>query len=358
MALNLIPSTADKPKRILVIKLRHHGDMLLVTPVINALKQQDANALVDILLYEETREMLTANQQIHQIYGIDRQWKKRGTRYKLAQEAQLIRTLSQQKYDIVLNLADQWRSAIITRLTGAKIRIGFDFPKRQHFLWRRCHSTLVPVNNHARLHVVEQNLSILAPLGLHQPPAVVTMAYHPEDWEKARDRLPEAMRNDYIVIQPTSRWFFKCWREDRISAVINALSAAGHNIVLTSGPDAREKAMVDTIYAQCHSARVVSCAGLLTLRQLAALIDHARLFLGVDSVPMHMAAALKTPLVALFGPSKLTFWRPWEAQGKVIWAGDYGELPDPDTIDTNTQIRYLDLIPTEKVISEMEKLLS
>jgi hypothetical protein len=70
--------------------------------------------------------------------------------------------------------------------------------------------------------------------------------------------------------------------------------------------------------------RAALLAGQLTLRQLAAVIDHARLFIGVDSVPMHMAAALGTPLVALFGPSKLTFWRPWQAKGEVIWAGDFG----------------------------------
>ena len=84
---------------------------------------------------------------------------------------------------------------------------------------------------------------------------------------------------------------------------------------------------------------------------MAALIDHAKLFIGVDSVPMHMAAALHTPCVALFGPSKLTFWRPWQATGAVIWAGDFGELPDPDAIDTGTDERYLDLIPTDAVIA-------
>ena len=83
--------------------------------------------------------------------------------------------------------------------------------------------------------------------------------------------------------------------------MINALSAEGYAVVLTSGPDAREKKMVDTIIAGCPQVRLHSLAGQLTLRQLAAVIDHARLFIGVDSVPMHMAAALGTPLVALFG---------------------------------------------------------
>jgi heptosyltransferase-3 len=115
--------------------------------------------------------------------------------------------------------------------------------------------------------------------------------------------------------------------------------------------------MIDTIMAGCPNARLHSLAGQLTLRQLASVIDHARLFIGVDSVPMHMAAALGTPLVALFGPSS-SFWRPWQAKGEVIWAGDFGAIPDPDDIDTNTDERYLDLIPTDAVIAAAKKVLA
>ena len=102
---------------------------------------------------------------------------------------------------------------------------------------------------------------------------------------------------------------------------------------------------------------VVSLAGQLTLRQLASLIDHAILFIGVDSVPMHMAAALQTPCVALFGPSKLTFWSPWQVNGEVIWAGNYGPLPNPDAIDTKTTERYLDAIPVDAVVSAARRYL-
>ncbi|WP_309598968.1 glycosyltransferase family 9 protein, partial [Klebsiella pneumoniae] len=81
------------------------------------------------------------------------------------------------------------------------------------------------------------------------------------------------------------------------------LADEGHQIVLSSGPDPREKAMIESILAPCQQAvaggKIVSVAGELTLPQLAALIDRAKLFIGVDSVPMHMAAALQTPVVAL-----------------------------------------------------------
>ncbi len=242
------------PARILVIKLRHHGDMLLITPLIHALKQQYPAAIVDVLLYEETRDMLAANPDIHQIYGLDRRWKKQGKKHQLKMQWQLIQTLRQQRYDMVLNLADQWPSAIISKLTGAATRIGFDFPKRRHPFWRYCHTALAATQQHNQLHTVQQNLSILAPLGIQLNDAPARMGYSEADWATSRALLPEDFRDNYIVIQPTSRWFFKCWREDRMSALINALSAEGYAVVLTSGPDDREKQMVETIIAGCPGA--------------------------------------------------------------------------------------------------------
>jgi len=351
-----IPSLLQKkPARILVIKLRHHGDMLLTTPVISALKQFSPEAEIDVLLYEETRDMLAANPEIAQIYGIDRNWKKQGKWHQLREEWRLLRTLRHRHYDVVINLADQWRSAIITALTRAPTRIGFDFPKRQHPLWRRCHTRLVSTDGHASQHTVEQNLSALAPLGIEVNDIPATMSYTPQDWQACQRLLPAGAEHNYVVIQPTSRWFFKCWREENISQVVQQLSQMGKQVMLTSGPDKKELEMIETILSGCPGANVTSLAGKLTLRQLAALIDNAQLFIGVDSVPMHMAAALKTPLIALFGPSKLTFWRPWQAQGEVLWAGDYGSLPDPDDIDTHTSERYLDLIPVSSVIDAAKR---
>lgn len=346
----LAPDTSIQ--RILIVKLRHHGDMLLVTPVINSLQQNYPQAQIDVLLYKETQDMLASHPALSNVFIIDRQWKKQGTKAHLRHELNLIRQLKGQRYDLVVNLADQWRSAIIARLTGARIRLGFDLPKRRGFLWRHCHTHLVPVSDHARLHTVEQNLSLLQPLGLPTLSQQVTMSYPPQDWQTCEQLLrQQGITGDYIVVQPTSRWFFKCWSEEKMAAAVSALQADGHRLVLTSGPDTKEREMVERILALCPPQGVVSLAGQLTLRQLAALIDHAKLFIGVDSVPMHMAAALQTPCIALFGPSKLVFWRPWQVDGCVIWAGDFGTLPDPDAINTGTDERYLDLIPTDAVIT-------
>ncbi|SFU11472.1 heptosyltransferase-3 [Kosakonia arachidis] len=354
--MNNILNTPDL--RILLIKLRHHGDMLLTTPVINSLRQSLPDAQIDVLLYEETRDMLAAHPAINTIYGIDRKWKQLGTLKHLQKEWQLLRALRARQYHLVINLADQWRSAIVTRFTGAPVRLGFGFNKRKNAFWRFCHTGLVSVANHNVLHTVEQNLSILSPLSV-PPVSTVTMSYSADDWNFARQKLTaQGIGDRYIVIQPTSRWFFKCWDENKMAQTITALQQEGHTIVLTAGPDKKELSMVDRILRASPQTGVISLAGELSLRQLASLIDHADLFIGVDSVPMHMAAALQTPCVALFGPSKLTFWSPWQVNGEVIWAGNFGPLPDPDAVDTKTSERYLDAIPVDAVVDAAKRYLA
>lgn len=346
--------------KILVIKLQHHGDMLLTTPVIHSLKMAYPNAVIDVLLYKETLPMLQNNPSLNQLFYLDRQWKQQGKFTRLKKEWQLGRQLQQQHYDLVVNLADQWKAAIFALITKAPIRLGFEFEKRKKSqFWQKCHNVIIPTNEHWHLHTVEQNLSILAPLNI---PIMsdVTMAYHAKDqqWldaKKTEYSLPE----NYIVIQPTSRWFFKCWDEDKMAQLISRLQQDNYSIVLTSGPEQKEREMIDTILAQCTSKeKITVLAGQTSLPQLAALIDNAALFIGVDSVAMHMAAALKTPLIALFGPSKLEHWRPWQAIGETIWAGDYAEIPHPDNIKTETQQRYLSAIPVDVVYQSAKRYLT
>ncbi len=133
----------------------------------------------------------------------------------------------------------------------------------------------------------------------------------------------------------------------KVAATIDQLEQADRKVVLTAAPDKHEMVMIARIQGLSATPHLVSLAGQPSLPQLAALIDCARLFIGVDSAPMHMAA---TPYIELFGPTKLQFWRPWGDHNRVIWAGDYGPLPHPDTIDTNTRQRYLSTISVEDVV--------
>lgn len=348
----------DSVQRILVIKLRHFGDVLLMTPVLSTLRVNYPNALIDVLVYDGTEAMLAGNQDVYLAFTVDRELKREGLKAQYRGEYALWNSLRTGHYDLVINLSDQWRAALYCRFLKPTFSLGFRYPKRDNRLWRACHSLLVDVPDPAQPTVLN-NLSILAPLALPTTITQVTQAWRQSDADDV-DRLCRRHHlTDFVLIQPTARWAFKTWTVDGFSAVINHLTAQGRTVVLTGGRTQDEAAMISAIMAGCLlPQRVINLAGRLELPELAVLIDRARLFIGVDSVPMHMAAALNTPSVVLFGPSNLAQWSPWQAPHTLLWAGDYRPLPAPEAVDTSTHERYLAAIPAGDVIQAVNRQLA
>ncbi len=122
---------------------------------------------------------------------------------------------------------------------------------------------------------------------------------------------------DWVHLHPASRWLFKAWTVAGYAELIDRLEARGQRVVITTGPDPREMALAAEIRACCRAAPV-DLAGRLTLKELGALIARARLSICVDSVPMHLAAAVGTPVVALFGPSNEREWGPWRVPHRIV----------------------------------------
>lgn len=353
-----VPNTLlhrETVQRILVIKLRHFGDVLLITPLLSTLRVNYPRALIEVLVYDGTEAMLAGNRDVYLTYTVDRNLKHQSFKAQYRGEHALWNSLSTGHYDLVINLSDQWRAALYCRFLKPTFSLGFRYPKRNNLLWQSCHSLLVDVAA-ASQHTVLNNLGILAPLALPTLITNVTQAWRQSDIDEV-DRLSRRHHlTDFVLIQPTARWAFKTWTVEGFTAVINHLTAQGIKVVLTGGRSPDEVAMVSAMMAGCLSPqRVVNLAGCLDLPELAVLIDRARLFIGVDSVPMHMAAALQTPSVVLFGPSNLAQWSPWQAPHTLLWAGDYRPLPSPDTIDTHTTERYLSAIPVSDVITAVDR---
>lgn len=111
------------------------------------------------------------------------------------------------------------------------------------------------------------------------------------------------------------------------------------------------------VQMEVETSKLVNVGGKMSLPLLAALLKLSKFYVGVDSAPMHMAAALKVPQVALFGPSWVQEWRPWSDKATVIYAGDFGPLPHPDSINTDDTTRLLAAIPTEVVIQAVDRLM-
>ncbi|WP_115104109.1 lipopolysaccharide core heptosyltransferase RfaQ [Hafnia alvei] len=339
-------------KRILVIKLRFHGDMLLTTPVISTLKLNYPDAKIDVLLYEDTMPILSENPEVNALYGIKN--RKTSAFEKLQNVTKTISLLRKNNYDLVINLTDQWPVAFLVKCLQAKDKISLQFHHRKSIFWTSCFSESVEPKG---THIVERNLSTLAPLGLQKIITETKMSYQPGHWFAIQQQLSEngVDSQHYVVIQPTARQMFKCWDEEKFSEVIDSLESRGYSVVLTSGPSAADIACVTKIKEHCKIKPVTALAGKTSFPELAALIDHASLFIGVDSAPMHIAAALKTPIVCLFGATDHRFWRPWSDSFIMFWAGDYQPMPTRDNLDRHR--KYLSCIPASDVIKATEKLL-
>jgi heptosyltransferase-3 len=312
-------------KRVLVIKLRHHGDVLLTSPVFQVLKNHVPRLELDALVYHDTREMLTEHPAISQVFTIDREWKNMGLIAQTRGEFGLLRTLRSRHYDLVLHLTEHPRGAWLTRLLRpryavAQRAVGFNEGRDSRW-WKSSFTHTYPTPRATFRHTVESNLDALRRIGVHPSMEEKKLVLVPG---KIADEKVAALmakhgfaHKKFIHIHPTSRWLFKTWPADKFADLILELGKQGERVVLTAAPSPEERDMIAAIKTRLK-APVVDLTGALSLKELAALTARARAFVGVDSAPMHMAAAMQTPTVALFGPSGEAHWGPWGVVHRIV----------------------------------------
>jgi len=325
-----VPSPSSL-RRVLVTKLRHHGDVLLASPVIAMLKRIAPQAEVDALVYADTAPMLESHPALAQLHLIDRSWKRQGLWRQGKAEWALISALRARHYDLVVHLSVHTRGAWLVRLLRPRWSVA---PKFRPGFWAKSFTHLYPAQSHPDRHTVDTNLDSLRALGLDVTSSDMRVTMVPGAAAEARvDALLAAhglASRSFVHIHPASRWAFKCWPAERVAALCDALAAKGLPIVLTSAPDANEMALIAAVQAaraavtcprssvlgtQSEPVPTLDLSGQLSLKELAALAARARLFVGVDSAPMHIAAAMGTPTVGIFGPSGDREWGPWDNEG-------------------------------------------
>lgn len=311
-------------RRVLVTKLRHHGDVLLASPVFRALGRAAPQAEIDALVYLETAPMLAGHPAIARVHTIDREWKRRGMLTQAREELRLLKALRARRYDLLVHLTEHPRGLTLARLLRPPYSVTRERAGRAG-AWRRHFTHFYRLPRATPRHAVEANLDALRRIGVYPTADDKRLTLMPGDEAHrqvegllARHGLAPAA---FVQIHPGSRWLFKCWPAERTAGLVTRLAEDGLAVVLTGAPDARERALADAILAAlgpAARARVADVVGALSLRELAALTARARLFVGVDSAPMHIAAAMGTPTVALFGPSGEHEWGPWQVAQRVV----------------------------------------
>ncbi|HZQ74352.1 MAG TPA: putative lipopolysaccharide heptosyltransferase III [Burkholderiales bacterium] len=299
--------------RALVVKLRHHGDVLLAAPVLAALKAHAPALEVDALVYDDSADMLAGHPALAQLHTVGRRWKEDGPLSRLSRENELFRKLKSRSYDLIVHLSEQPRGAWLARTLGARYSVAPAMPERGAF-WRGSFTHFYPIAR--RRHQVEVNLDALRRIGL-QPRAEDKKVIFVPGVEAQKKAATLAGNDPFVHLHAASRWRFKCLTVEQNAALVDRLAEIGLRVVLTAAPDAAETLFIDEIVKRCR-AKPLNVAGQLSIRELAALSARARLFVGVDSMPMHLACAMGTPVVALFGPSGEAEWGPWSVPHRVV----------------------------------------
>jgi len=338
-------------RRALVIKLRHHGDVLLASPVISLLKARQME--VDALVYDDTAPMLQGHPALSRLHVVGRNWRKKGVVERFLVEKTLFAELRARKYDLLVHLSEQPRGAWLARTLGARYSVAPAMRDRGAF-WRRSFTHLFPIA--ARRHQVEVNLDALRRIGLQPLPEEKKVVFVPgADAERKVEQLVEG--RPFVHLHPASRWRFKCWPAEKNAELIDRLSAEGHRVIVTAAADAEEISFIENILSKTKTAPL-NLAGKLSIKELGALAARARLFVGVDSMPMHLAAAMGAPTVALFGPSGEAQWGPWGAGHRVVASGHSCRPCGLDGCGGGKVSECLTTLPVDAVLAAAHELLA
>ena len=342
----------EKTQRFLVALLRFHGDVLLTTPMINEIKENYPDSIIDLLVYKGTGSILESDHRVNNIIEAEPSSNANVIK-RIFKEIQLLRKLNRTDYDFGVFLTTQWRMALMARcLRGAKTA-GVDDVKRRKSFWVKSFSFIFPEAGEG--HIVERNLSALKTLGLSSIKKEVGLSLIiPQEANEINEKY--AIGTNYCLFHPVSRRETKLWKKEAFAKLMDHYANQGLKVVLTSGPDQMEIQYLKDI-EELTKAKVINLGGKTSLIELAALIKESRFFIGLDSVASHIGAAVGVSGVTLFGPSNPVNWRPWSEKVSIIARGQEEFCQTHGHMEGKYK-KCLCYISVERVIEEVDRLIN
>jgi predicted lipopolysaccharide heptosyltransferase III len=331
--------------KILLIQLRRLGDLILTTPAISALREHLPGAQIALAISSECAPLLPAIQGLGQTFLA-----KRGVR-DLSAWMQIRRA----GFDSVVDFTRNDRSAWLTFLSGASQRIASDRLKIKSKIRARFYNEFVDCAM-KQMHTADYYLALLQPLGItataNDPLLELPLAAQ----QRASSIIADQIRHQpFAIFHPGSARVEKFWEPERWADIIEfATNELGLVPVLSGGGTALESAHLSAIRKKLRTT-LLDLSGQLDLLSLAALIEHSRLLVTVDSAPMHLASAAGTPQVILFGPTNPFHWRPRKSPAAIL----FGESPEPlHHFQAREAKRPMKQISTAAVINAMRLMVS
>ena len=295
-------------QKILIIKLRYIGDVLLATPTLRAIKAARPDIRVTMMVNRGTEDVLAGNQDLDEIVVLDKG--------SLAAQSRLIAGLRSRRFDTVVDLTDGDRSAFLSWVSGAPVRIGFNDENR----WRGKYYTQVVQAVPGVQHRIDRDLDALKPLNIQAGSKDLQLRLTPEEMNSADqllDQLGVQRSQSMVILQPGARYWFKAWPPERFAELADQLVSEYGCQVLIGGSN-QDIDLAQQIRQMAKSSPIVM-AGRTTIKQFAAIAKKSALFVGSDSGAMHIASAVGAPVVALFGPSNPREWGPRGGSVEVLY---------------------------------------
>jgi ADP-heptose:LPS heptosyltransferase len=288
---------------VLVIRHRAGGDLLLATPALRALRAAAPDARIDVLAARGLGALLAGNPDVDRVIEFDRR--------SLRSQAALYLRLARGGYDVVLDLVSNPRSALMTRLTRASVRVGFDIAGRRHAYTHRVAREPKGSDGRPMLrYAPEAALDQLRALGVASRGLELT--FRVADAARARmDRWlasEEAARDPalpLVACLPAGSWPAKTWAPERFAEAMETLAGEA-TVVWLWGP--RERAVAEACRSRLRRPSLLAPA--TGWQELGALLSNCAVLVSNDSGPKHLAVALGVPTVTLFGPTHPVTWHP------------------------------------------------
>ncbi|HSJ15164.1 MAG TPA: glycosyltransferase family 9 protein [Longimicrobiales bacterium] len=314
----------EPPRHIAIVLLTGLGDVIHGLPVVNALRRHWPEARITWIVEPMPAGVLRPHPAIDQVVVFEKRRGWRGVR-------ELRARLRPERFDLALNLNIYFKSVFPTLFTGAPVRLGFDFRRARDGVWLAANRRLP---RQARAHTQDMFLEFPAALGIDAEPLEWRLQIT-EDERAMQRRFREQMDGaPYVALVAASGNARKDWLPERAAQVVDAVySEFRHRVVLIGGPGTRERGLAAIVERRATHTPVNALGD--GVRRLIWQLEAARLLIAPDTGPVHIARALETPVVGLYGHTNP--WRvgPYRAS-QDLWVDTYtdpGEEPDPTRFD-------------------------
>ena len=311
----LRPADPRPARRILLIKPSSLGDIVHALPVLAALRHAYPDAHIAWLVGSSFAGLLAEHPLINEVIPFDRRrYGRMLTSPSILREfLAFVGDLRRRRFDLVVDLQGLVRSGFMAWATGAKRRIGFADAREMAWAF---YSQRVAVPGNA-VHAVDKNCALASEMGLQISRPEFPLPITPRARTAMQDRLSAAglTHGRFIAVLPGARWESKRWTAEKFAELLCRLAATDPRpCVLLGAPD--ERPFAEQIRAA--GARAIDLVGSTSLAELAAALDLAEVVVSHDSGPMHVAAALGRPIVALFGPTDSRKTGPYQTSAHVL----------------------------------------